>query len=76
MYDAFDLGLKAVPKNRFLGKREWNGQDWAKELTWETYEQVDEHRTRVGSGLLKLKEQFADNSERWNVGIWSINRPG
>ncbi|GAA5949948.1 hypothetical protein JCM3765_007747 [Sporobolomyces pararoseus] len=75
LYDAFDLGLKAVPKNRFLGKREWNGQDWAKELTWESYEQVDAHRTRVGSGLLKLKEQFSDTPERWNVGIWSINRP-
>lgn len=75
-YDCFELGLKAVPKNLCLGKREWNGQDWAKELTWQTYEEVGVHRSQVGSGLLKLKEQFANTPERWNVGIWSINRPG
>ncbi|GAA5835060.1 hypothetical protein JCM3766R1_002084 [Sporobolomyces carnicolor] len=74
-YDCFELGLKAVPKNLCLGKREWNGQDWAKELTWQTYEEVGVHRSQVGSGLLKLKEQFANTPERWNVGIWSINRP-
>jgi len=45
-------------------------------MTWETYEQVDVHRTRVGSGLAKLKEQYPDTPDRWNVGIWSINRPG
>ncbi|GAA5923429.1 medium-chain fatty acid-CoA ligase FAA2 [Sporobolomyces koalae] len=75
LYEAFDLGLKACGNQQFLGKREWDGQDWAKELTWETYNEVDAHRTRVGSGLAKLKEQLNDTSDRWNVGIWSINRP-
>ncbi|GAA6062871.1 hypothetical protein JCM10212_000793 [Sporobolomyces blumeae] len=74
-YEAFNLGLKANPKARCLGKRAWDGKDWAREVTWESYEETDVHRTRVGSGLAKLKEQFPDSPDHWNVGIWSINRP-
>ncbi|GAA5957390.1 hypothetical protein JCM21900_006885 [Sporobolomyces salmonicolor] len=78
IYECFRLGLENDPKARCLGRREWDpvAQDWAKELTYESFESVDGHRTRIGSGLLKLKEElFPQGPEEWKVGIWSVNRP-
>ncbi|GAA5854979.1 hypothetical protein JCM8547_002331 [Rhodosporidiobolus lusitaniae] len=81
-YEAFNLGLQHHPTSACLGKREWDptlGEkgDWAKKVTYKTYEQVDGHRTRVGSGLVRLREElFPDEEEvQWRVGIWSNNRP-
>ncbi|GAA6041632.1 hypothetical protein JCM8097_007780 [Rhodosporidiobolus ruineniae] len=78
-YECFNLGLSTDPTKEALGRRPWDGNkgDWADRVEWETYEQVDGHRTRIGSGLTKLREElFPDETEvQWKVGIWSPNRP-
>ncbi|GAA5854999.1 hypothetical protein JCM8547_002340 [Rhodosporidiobolus lusitaniae] len=81
-YEAFNLGLQHHPQSACLGKREWDSTlaekgDWAKKVTYETYEQVDGYRTRVGSGLVRLREELFPEEEevQWRVGIWSNNRP-
>jgi hypothetical protein len=70
-FDCFNLGLTHHPKNPCLGKREWDTTtgDWAKTITYETYEQIDGHRTRVGSGLVKLKQELfpEENEAQWKV---------
>ncbi|BGO99056.1 Long-chain-fatty-acid--CoA ligase 2 [Rhodotorula toruloides] len=79
VYQSFNLGLSIRAQNDCLGKREWDPalNDWARQLTYESYESVDGHRTRVGSGLQVLRrELFPDeNDVQWKVGIWSLNRP-
>ncbi|BGP12285.1 hypothetical protein JCM10213_000019 [Rhodosporidiobolus nylandii] len=78
-YDCFNLGLKRDPKANCLGRRAWDEKegDWAKTLTWETYEEVDAHRTRIGSGLTRLQQELfpSEPVHQWKVGIWSGNRP-
>ncbi|GAA5827096.1 hypothetical protein JCM11251_001117 [Rhodosporidiobolus azoricus] len=78
-YELFNLGLTHYAKSPALGKRPWDEKtnDWAKECVYETYEQVDEHRTRIGSGLVRLQQELfpEDNATQWKVGIWSPNRP-
>ncbi|BGP36288.1 medium-chain fatty acid-CoA ligase faa2 [Rhodotorula kratochvilovae] len=78
-YEAFNLGLTLHGKDKCLGARPWDPAtgDWAKELVWESYESVDGHRTRVGSGLEQLRQTlFPDENQRqWKVGIWATNRP-
>lgn len=67
------------PKANCLGARPWDAAtgDWAKELKWDSYEDVDGHRTRIASGLVRLRETlFPDeDSRQWKVGIWATNRP-
>ena len=79
-HEIFELGLKTNPKGDCLGRRLWDeGKgDWANEFTWESYEEVAERRTRVGSGLMKLWEDGIGATERvqWNVGVWCPNQPG
>ncbi|KPV78022.1 uncharacterized protein RHOBADRAFT_40569 [Rhodotorula graminis WP1] len=78
-YDVFNLGLEHHAKDNCLGARAWDPTvgDWAKELTWDSFEAVDGHRTRIGSGLARLRETlFPDeNVRQWKVGIWASNRP-
>lgn len=81
VYEIFELGLKMGSERNCLGRRPWDSRkaDWADRYEWETYGQVDDRRTRIGSGLMKLKEdgviQTTNNNEL-TVGIWSLNRPG
>ncbi|GAA6018622.1 hypothetical protein JCM10207_008984 [Rhodosporidiobolus poonsookiae] len=78
-YECFNVGLQFNPKGHALGRREWDVAtgDWAKTLTWDTYEDVDAHRTRIGAALVKLRQElFPDEDDvQWKVGIWSTNRP-
>ncbi|GAA5975064.1 hypothetical protein JCM11641_000016 [Rhodosporidiobolus odoratus] len=78
-YEFFNLGLKYHADRTCFGWRNWDEKigDWAKELTYETYAQVDAHRIRIGSGLAKLKHDLfpSDPDTQWKVGIWSANRP-
>ncbi|TNY23799.1 hypothetical protein DMC30DRAFT_388923 [Rhodotorula diobovata] len=78
-YEGFNLGLEVRPKANCLGARPWDAAtgDWAKELKWDSYEDVDGHRTRIASGLVRLRETlFPDeDSRQWKVGIWATNRP-
>ncbi|GAA5917933.1 hypothetical protein JCM6882_004129, partial [Rhodosporidiobolus microsporus] len=78
-YELFNLGLDNFAKSPALGRRPWDEKvnDWAKEVVWETYEEVDGHRHRIGSGLVQLQQElFPDEKPtEWKVGIWSPNRP-
>ncbi|GAA6007560.1 medium-chain fatty acid-CoA ligase FAA2 [Rhodotorula paludigena] len=79
IYEGFNLGLELHAKDKCLGHRAWDpvANDWSKELTWETYESVDAHRTRVGSGLQRLRQTlFPDEQQdQWKVALWATNRP-
>ncbi|KAI5478889.1 long-chain acyl-CoA synthetase [Pseudohyphozyma bogoriensis] len=85
-YGCFNLGLATVPQGKCFGRRPWDDEqvradggkgDWAKRFEWETYEEIDARRTRVGSGLVRLKEEGVVGSveRQWKVGVWSVNRP-
>lgn len=44
---------------------------------WQTYTEVSDRITRFGSGLTKVHQQtlgLPDVTQRWGLGIWSINR--
>lgn len=80
IYESFNLGLKTDPAAPCLGRREWDAAlgDWAKSYTWETYAQTDEHRTQIGSALMRLYDEGATGALQrtsWTVGIWAGNRP-
>ncbi|KWU41597.1 acetyl-CoA synthetase-like protein [Rhodotorula sp. JG-1b] len=78
-YEAFNVGLADNADKPCLGARPWDpvAGDWAKHVEWQTYADVDAHRTRIGSGLAYLQQTLFADSEpiQWKVGIWSHNRP-
>ncbi|POY70557.1 hypothetical protein BMF94_6471 [Rhodotorula taiwanensis] len=78
-YEAFNVGLAGWRDKPCLGHRPWDPAtgDWAKRVEWETYGDVDVHRTKVGSGLVHLQQTLFPESDpvQWKVGIWSHNRP-
>lgn len=80
-YDCFELGLKTDPDADCLGERPWNAEkgDWDASYVWNSFATVAEQRTKVGAGLVKLRQQGAlgnDAAEKYAVGIWCPNRPG
>ena len=68
-------------KNDCTGWRPWNPvtKDFEKHYEWYTYEEVEEERTAIGSGLGYLAKQGRLGSDvgasEWTVGIWTLNRP-
>lgn len=73
--------MKTDPNADCLGERPWNAEkgDWDASYVWSSFATVAEQRTRVGAGLIKLREQGAlgnDAAEKHAVGIWCPNRPG
>lgn len=65
LYEVFESGLSIARKRPFLGTR--HGDTYI----WQTYSQVDEQRTLLGSFLCALFD--ASNGSK-NVGIYAINR--
>ena len=60
LFESFERSVKLYAKNDCLGRREYDRatKTWGPYL-WESYEEIHARRTRVGSGLLSLFEQFA-----------------
>ncbi|KAJ3150788.1 Long chain acyl-CoA synthetase 7 peroxisomal [Geranomyces michiganensis] len=82
LYDLFENALKHNPKARCLGRREVVGRDksgaliWT-DYVWQDYKTVGERRMNFGSGLQYIFEDVLGGTvdEKYNLGIYSINRP-
>lgn len=68
-------------KSDCAGWRPWNPvtKDFEKYFEWYSFEEVEEERTAIGSGLGHLAKQgvLGDDvgASEWTVGIWTLNRP-
>jgi long-chain acyl-CoA synthetase len=60
LFESFELTAKQYPKNDCLGHREYDKhtKTWTP-YVWETYEEIQSRRNKLGSGLLSLFEQFS-----------------
>jgi long-chain acyl-CoA synthetase len=60
LFESFERSAKLNAKSDCLGRREYDRatKTWGP-YVWESYEEIHARRTRVGSGLLNLFEQFA-----------------
>ncbi|KAI8462093.1 hypothetical protein BY996DRAFT_6429177 [Phakopsora pachyrhizi] len=80
-YEVFNHGLGRSYDKPCLGHRPINPITGELEnfLVWQTYKQVDQRRTDLGSGLINLQSQgiLGPDVRRtgWTVGIWTHNRP-
>jgi len=78
-YECFEHGLKVNFAGQCLGHRPWSTKenDYEKRYVWQTYSEVAQRRTHLGSGLVHLAETRLGAPEvtGWTVGIWAINRP-
>lgn len=83
-YECFEFGLRTDPDANCLGARPWDSTtgDWAKHYEWQSYRDVADQRTRVGAGIMKLRDDGAlgpaveVGSKQFVVGVWAPNRPG
>lgn len=81
-YELFALGREKSGKKPCLGHRPWDSSigDFKTVLEWLTYDEVEELRTAVGSGLAHLaKEGKLGNGvglSNWMLATWCQNRPG
>ena len=81
LLDAFEYGLKIARDKPFLGHRpvlSRNPLKRADYYVWETYAQINERKTNVGSHLEYLFRSgvLGKDGELETVGIWMQNRPG
>jgi long-chain acyl-CoA synthetase len=75
-HDFFEQSAARVPKNRCLGRREYDAEKktWGPYI-WESYGDVHKRRANLGSGLVALHEQVGVTGTQYGVGIWCQNRP-
>lgn len=54
-------------------------RSWGPDFVWQTYRQVAETATKLGSGLMALQKRHAAGDRRkethWCFGIYAVNRP-
>jgi long-chain acyl-CoA synthetase len=60
LFESFERSVRLNGKNDCLGRRDYDRatKTWGP-YVWESYEEIHARRTRIGSGLLNLFEQFA-----------------
>ncbi|CAG8616797.1 9492_t:CDS:10 [Ambispora gerdemannii] len=78
LYDNFQNALIISRTRNCIGHRYFNKKTQQYEnYVWQTYEQVADRATKLGSGMLYLSDTVIKNpkSEQWAVGIYSNNRP-
>lgn len=81
-YEVFNIGREKSHDRPFLGWRAFDAAKgtFATEYSWLTYDEVEERRTAIGSGLANLASSGALGIQlpqtHWTVGIWCQNRPG
>ncbi|TKY88108.1 hypothetical protein EX895_002818 [Sporisorium graminicola] len=81
LYDGLLRAKNENLKNDLAGWRPWNPvtKDFEKFYEWYTYEEVEEERTAIGSGLGYLAKQgrLGDDvgASGWTAGLWTLNRP-
>ncbi|KNC98543.1 uncharacterized protein SPPG_06233 [Spizellomyces punctatus DAOM BR117] len=82
VYDLLEQGIKTNPNGPLLGHRRVIGRDKTGALqwsgyTWETYKKVGERRLNLGAGLQQIYTDVVggDAEDKYNIGIYSINRP-
>ncbi|CAG8502542.1 5500_t:CDS:10 [Acaulospora morrowiae] len=78
LFESFQNALKVSRNERCLGHRPYNKQTGKfEDYVWQSYEEVLQRFTNFGSGLLYLNEHVVKNekSEKFSIGVWSINRP-
>ncbi|RUS34404.1 hypothetical protein BC938DRAFT_480622 [Jimgerdemannia flammicorona] len=78
LYENFRYGLKISKDRPFLGTRVIDPKTGKRGVyVWQTYRQVANRVTNLGSGLVHLAETVArlPKLEKFPVGIWSTNRP-
>ncbi|RKP12653.1 hypothetical protein BJ684DRAFT_20818 [Piptocephalis cylindrospora] len=80
LYENFQYGVKSYPDSTLIGYRPFNIQTGKHEnyYTWQTFREVNERVTNLGSGLLQLQSTLSSDSVRrggWNLGLYSGNRP-
>ncbi|TPX59839.1 hypothetical protein PhCBS80983_g02251 [Powellomyces hirtus] len=82
IYDLLENTIKHHPKGNCLGHREVIGRDkngalrWS-DYKWQNYKTVGERRLNLGAGLQYIFEDVLGGAvdEKYNLGIYSINRP-
>src|SRR5437868_3790477 len=58
LFESFGRSVKLLPKNHCLGHREYDRATKVRgPYTWQTYEQVQIRRDKVGGGLVNIFEQ-------------------
>lgn len=68
-------------KSEAAGWRPWNpvAKNFENHFEWYTYEEVEEERTAIGSGLGYLAKSGRLGSDvgpsEWTAGLWVLNRP-
>ncbi|KAK9237488.1 eukaryotic long-chain fatty acid CoA synthetase (LC-FACS) [Lipomyces kononenkoae] len=78
LYDGFANSLRNHADANCLGHREYIPQykTWSPYI-WESFARIDERRSELGSGLLKLARDVAgvEKKDKFGVAIFSPNRP-
>ncbi|KAJ3189101.1 Long-chain-fatty-acid--CoA ligase 5 [Gaertneriomyces sp. JEL0708] len=83
VYDLLEHGIKVNPNGNCLGHRRVTGRDpktgalqWSGYI-WETYKQVGARRINFGAGLMNIYTEVCGGSpdDKFNLGIYSVNRP-
>lgn len=80
-YDVFNIGREKSHDKPCLGWRPFDADQgiFLPKYEWLTYDQVEEQRTAIASGLAHLaateKLGIGLPKTNWTVGIWCQNRP-
>ncbi|CAG8831690.1 17796_t:CDS:2, partial [Cetraspora pellucida] len=76
--DIWQSSLKKFKNRECLGFRKFDEETGSYgNYVWQTYEQVNERIINFGNGLLHLQINIikSDQTEKFKIGICSINRP-
>ncbi|PVZ96754.1 hypothetical protein BB558_007325 [Smittium angustum] len=83
VYDIFWNSVKEAPENPCLGHRPYNPQtNQYLSYKFQSYKQVGERVSNLGSGIIKVRQMHSDKSQNenilsrnWPVALYSIGRP-
>lgn len=81
VYDTLLRAKDDFLKNDVAGWRPWNAitRNFEPHYEWYTYEEIEEERTAIGSGLSVLAQSGRLGRDvgltEWTVGLWMLNRP-
>ncbi|PWY99265.1 acetyl-CoA synthetase-like protein [Testicularia cyperi] len=81
VYDSLLRAKDENLKNDVAGWRPWNSvtKNFENYFEWYTYEEIEEERTAIGSGLSVLARDGRLGKDvgmtEWTIGLWMLNRP-
>ncbi|KAJ3202825.1 hypothetical protein HDU67_000257 [Dinochytrium kinnereticum] len=80
MYDAFQHGKKISGNRPCAGHRPTTkdpvtGVVKSEGFVWQTYNQISERRINFGCGLSKINKEIVKGEDKFNLGIYAVNRP-